>query len=219
MSWSDPINLYCERTDASLWAEPINALTNVAFLVAAALALALWRRHAVGDRATLALIAITALIGFGSFAFHTLATRGAVLLDVIPIALFVYGYLYLALRRFLHVPLAAARGIVVVFVLLSRALSWVLPADWLNGSHEYFPPLAALVVVGFLARRDRAGRAVLLAAGLFLISLTFRTLDKAVCAGIPIGTHFIWHMLNAAVLYILLRTAVLGVKGANTPRA
>jgi len=183
------------------------------------LAFALWRRHAVGDRATLALIAITALIGFGSFAFHTLATRGAVLLDVIPIALFVYGYLYLALRRFLHVPLATAAGIVVVFVLLSRALSWVLPADWLNGSHEYFPPFAALVVVGFLARRNRAGRAVLLAAGLFLMSLTFRTLDKAVCAGVPTGTHFIWHMLNAAVLYILLRTAVLGVKAANTPRA
>jgi len=37
MDWSAPIDLYCERTDASFWAEPANALTNAAFLIAAAL--------------------------------------------------------------------------------------------------------------------------------------------------------------------------------------
>ena len=29
------IDLYCERLDSSFWAEPINALTNVAFIIAA----------------------------------------------------------------------------------------------------------------------------------------------------------------------------------------
>jgi hypothetical protein len=209
MSWSDPISLYCERTNASPWAEPLNALTNSAFLVAAVLAFMLWRRNAARDLATLGLIAITALIGVGSFAFHTLATRGAMLFDVVPIALFVYGYLFLALRRYLHTPLFAAAIILAVFIIASRGLSWLLPVDFLNGSHEYLPPLLALVGVGLLARADRAGRSILLAAALFLISLSLRTLDKAVCGSFPTGTHFIWHLLNAAVLYILLRTAVL----------
>ena len=42
MDWSTPIDLYCERTDASLWAEPANALTNTAFLVAASAAFLAW---------------------------------------------------------------------------------------------------------------------------------------------------------------------------------
>src|ERR1700730_4556021 len=102
MSWFEPINLYCERTSSSFWAEPVNALTNIAFLVAAAAAFVLWRRSEGRDPLAAGLIAVTALIGIGSFAFHTLATRGAVLLDVIPIAIFVYGYLLFALRRIFH---------------------------------------------------------------------------------------------------------------------
>jgi hypothetical protein len=36
--WSTPVDLYCERTDPSFWAEPINALSNLSFLLAAWLA-------------------------------------------------------------------------------------------------------------------------------------------------------------------------------------
>ncbi|NJN40478.1 MAG: hypothetical protein HC807_06085 [Gammaproteobacteria bacterium] len=35
------------------------------------------------------------------------------------------------------------------------------------------------------------------------MSLTFRTLDRDLCAAIPLGTHFLWHLLNAVVLYRL----------------
>jgi hypothetical protein len=31
----DPIDAYCERLGPGLWAEPLNALTNLAFIVAA----------------------------------------------------------------------------------------------------------------------------------------------------------------------------------------
>ena len=212
MSWFEPINLYCERTGSTFWAEPVNALTNIAFLVAAAATFLLWRRSGGRDPLTAGLIAVTVLIGIGSFAFHTLATRGAVLLDVIPIALFVYLYLYLALRRFLNLRLGLAVGIVAAFVVCSRALSWVVPPNLLNGSHEYLPPLGALIIVGLLVKTDHIRRSILLAAAVFLISLVFRTIDRAMCSSFPIGTHFIWHVMNALVLYILLRTAVLAAK-------
>jgi hypothetical protein len=62
--------------------------------------------------------------------------------------------------------------------------------------------------------RDAAvGNGILLAAGIFLLSLTFRTIDKAACASFPLGTHFLWHLLNALVLYVLLRTAILAGQG------
>src|SRR5215469_8671870 len=101
MDWSTPIDLYCERTDASFWAEPANTLTNAAFLIAAAAAFWLWHRAGSRDWPALALIIVVVAVGIGSFAFHTLATRGAVLADIIPIAIFIYGYLWLALHRFL----------------------------------------------------------------------------------------------------------------------
>ena len=89
MDWSQPIDLYCERTDAAFWSEPVNAVSNVAFLIAAALPLARWRRGDRGDWPALALIAVVTAVAIGSFVFHTVATRGAVLADVIPIAVFI----------------------------------------------------------------------------------------------------------------------------------
>src|SRR5262249_56286423 len=91
MNWWAPIDRYCERTDASFWAEPANALTNAAFLIAAAAAFWLWRRAGSRDWPVLALIIVVVAVGIGSFAFHTLATRGAVLAHVIPLAIFIFG--------------------------------------------------------------------------------------------------------------------------------
>lgn len=108
MNWDIPVDIYCERVDAAFWSEPINAITNAAFLIAAYLALRSYRAGDTHDRLLQFLIVTVALIGLGSFAFHTMATRGAVLLDVIPITVFVYAYLFLALRRYVGMKAAAA---------------------------------------------------------------------------------------------------------------
>src|SRR5258708_19974006 len=146
MDWSTPIDLYCERTDASFWAEPANALSNAEFLCAAAAAFWLWRCQSGSDRArawpALALIVVVVAVGIGSFAFHTLATRGAVLADVIPIAIFIYGYLLLALRRFLRLSAGVAVAIVVAYAVGAQALSWLVPPRVLNCSIGYLPALA-----------------------------------------------------------------------------
>jgi hypothetical protein len=207
MDWSTPIDLYCERTDASLWAEPANALTNAAFLIAAAVALLLWRRAGGRDWPALALIVVVATVGLGSFTFHTVATRGAMLADVIPIAIFIYGYLLLALRRFLHLSAGVAIAIVVGYAAGAHALSWLAPPRALNGSIGYLPALVAMVAMARVTH-GRARRGLELAVMIFTVSLALRTFDLAACETFPVGTHFLWHLLNAAVLYVLLRTAI-----------
>ena len=206
MDWSAPIDLYCERTNASFWAEPANALTNAAFLIAAAAAFWLWRSAGSRDRPALALIIVVVAVALGSFAFHTLATRGAVLADVIPIAIFIYGYLFLALRRFLGLSLGVSLAIVVVYAAGAQALSWLAPRA-LNGSIGYLPALVALIAVA-RAARGPARRGLELAVMIFTVSLALRTVDLAACDTFPLGTHFSWHLLNAVVLYVLLRTAI-----------
>src|SRR5262249_10783821 len=147
MDWSVPIDFYCERTDAAFWAEPANALTNAAFLIAAAVAFWLWRRAGGRDWPALALIIVAAAVGLGSFTFHALATRGAVLADVLPIAIFIYGYLFLALRRFLPLSAGVSVAIVVVYAAGAQVLSWLVPPHTLNGSIGYLPALVALIAV------------------------------------------------------------------------
>jgi hypothetical protein len=211
MDWSTPVDLYCERTDASFWAEPANALTNAAFLIAAAAALGSWRRAGGRDRATLALIGVVVAVGLGSFTFHTVATRGAALADVVPIAVFIYGYLLLGLRRLLGLSLGISAAILVAFILGGQVLSWLAPPHALNGSSDYVPALVALVAMA-CAAQGPARRGLGLAAMIFTVSLALRSVDLAACDAFPLGTHFVWHMLNATVLYVLLRTVIEAAK-------
>jgi Ceramidase len=221
MEWSTPLDLYCERIDASFWSEPVNALSNIAFLIAAALAFELWRRGDRSDGPALALIIVVAVVGAGSFVFHTVATlaadreSGAILADVIPIAVFIYGYLLLALRRFLHLRAATAAAIVVAYAASAQALSALAPPRPLNGSVGYLPALAALIAVALVAKEPSTRRSLALAALVFAVSLGLRTVDNAICPQFPLGTHFTWHILNAVVLYVLLRTAVMARRGGS----
>ncbi|MER2253398.1 ceramidase domain-containing protein [Methylorubrum podarium] len=211
-SWFEPVRAYCERTDAAFWAEPVNALSNAAFLIAAALA----ARRARGDGPVLALAGIVFVVGIGSFLFHTLANRWSMLADVIPIAVFIYGYFALAMARFFGLRPAAATALTLAFAGLSFGLTPALDAlsgrsvsGLTNGSIDYVPAILALLGVGLalLRRAPGTARSVLATAGIFLVSLTFRTVDVGVCARLPLGTHFLWHGLNAVVLYRLLIAA------------
>jgi len=206
--WSTPIDLYCERLVPSFWAEPVNALTNVAFFVAAWAAFRLWRRNGNGDRAILALILVVVAVGLGSFAFYTLATRGAMLLDVGPIGVFIFSYVLLALRRFLALSWPLALGLFAGFIALTLGLAVGVPRPILDGSAGYFPALAMLFAIGW-PRRDRVqGRALLVAGVLFAASIALRIGDLPLCGAFPLGTHFLWHILNAAVIYAVLYGAI-----------
>lgn len=207
MNWSQPVDLYCERTDPAFWAEPVNAVSNLSFLIAALVAFLQWRRAGGKDWPVALLIALTAIIGAGSFVFHTVATRGAALFDTIPIAVFIYGYLFFALRRFLGLSLLVSLALLAAFVAFSYAENAIVPRGTFNGSHAYLPALAATLVIGWLVRHGPGGTYVLMAGATLALSLIFRSIDNAVCASLPLGTHFLWHLLNGAVLYLLLRAA------------
>ncbi|KZM51532.1 hypothetical protein [Labrenzia sp. OB1] len=210
MALSDRMNNYCERLGPEFWSEPLNAVTNVAFLIAALAAWLMWSRKTPDDLPALLLIAIVFATGVGSFLFHTFATRWASLTDVIPIALFIHVYLFFALKRFLELPLWAAAGIVVVFFAASPFVIGAL-APLAGPSAGYIPALLAIIVVGGLCMRtDRGlGGQLLLTGVVFTASLGFRMLDAPVCEHLAIGTHFLWHILNSIVLFALLRALIL----------
>lgn len=209
MNWREPVIDYCERLDGRFWSEPLNAVSNAAFLLAAVAAYTLLRKRGGADAAATALVVVTGFVGVGSLVFHTVATRGALLLDVIPIAVFIYGYFLLALRRFFGLALLPAAAITVAFGAASALVDQNVSG--LNGSVSYLPALAALLSFAALLWRKnpQAAKGLAIASAVFLLSLTLRTVDREICATLPTGTHFLWHLLNACVLWLLLRTAIL----------
>jgi hypothetical protein len=220
MGWWEPVRDYCERTDAGFWAEPLNAVSNAAFLVAAVLLLRREARRPSPDPAALALAALIGVIGIGSGLFHTLAVRWTELADVIPIAVFIHAYFFLTLHRLLGLGLLASAGLTLAFAAAGFGFEPALSAlagrplgQPTNGSLAYAPALLALFGIGAALRaasgaaRRRAGLALLASGGLFLLSLAARTLDAPLCPVLPFGTHFIWHVLNATVLAGLVRAA------------
>jgi len=217
--WRAKVDLYCERLGPGFWAEPLNAVSNAAFVLAAAYGFVLWRRAGARDWPALGLVLAALAVAIGSFLFHTFAERWSLYADVIPITVFIYAYLLLALRRFVGLALgpalAATAGFFVFNVAFAPALRAAIGAAalaGLNGSESYFPAALALLATGTwlvtAGARSRPGRALLLGAAVFVVSLTFRTLDTAVCGTLPFGTHFVWHTLNGLLLASLLRAAI-----------
>jgi Ceramidase len=199
---NDYIDIYCERLGPGLWAEPLNAVTNGAFLMAAYFALALAR----GDRGGLVLAGLIACIGVGSGLFHTFATPMTQMMDVIPILLFQVTFLALYSLRVMGLGRVRTFALFAAFMVCS-ILAEGLPREFLNESGGYIPALVFVLGFGIWhwrhAARERS--VLLMAAGVFVISLTFRSIDMAVCESFAIGTHFLWHCLNATVLYLCVR--------------
>ena len=199
MDWTRAIDGYCERTDPGYWSEPVNAVTNAAFLIAAAI---MWRRTA-GLPLARALCAVLALIGIGSYLFHTHAQTWAALADVLPIVALILLYVFAATRDFLGVGTGWSLGVSVLFLpsaaILGAAFA-MLP--FFRVSAPYWP--VPVLIFGYAAiLRSRApgtARGLAIGAGILVVSLVFRSIDATVCAAVPLGTHFLWHILNGVML-------------------
>ncbi len=202
MDWTAQSIAYCERTDLTYWSEPINAITNASFLIAAAIMA--WRLR--GERLPLAwaLVAVLAAIGIGSYLWHTHATRWAGTMDVLPILIFILLYVYAASRDYLTLGRWMALLPAVVFIpyamVFARAVGMVVPGA---GANAIYASVAALILIYaaiLWSRAPATAWGLALGAGILAVSLTFRALDGPACAVFPIGTHFLWHILNGAML-------------------
>ena len=220
MNLNEPLLDYCERLGPGLLAEPLNAFSNGAFLVAA---LYLWRGGGAEPGPVAAarvwLASLLALVGLGSLAFHTLATRGTSILDVACIGIFNLAYLLLFVRLVARRPWPWALGAALAFIVVDRLAGAVLPSSAVNGSLLYAPALLVLsgLTAYALRRAPPAGRLMLGAAAAFWLSLVLRSLDRALCPVWPWGTHFAWHLLNAWVLYRLSAALLHGARRAAGP--
>ncbi|GAA5176407.1 ceramidase domain-containing protein [Niveibacterium umoris] len=211
----DFIDAYCERAGPGLWAEPLSALSNLAFVITALIA---WRRLHGRDAVTdLRLLAgLIFCIAIGSLAFHTVAQRWAMFLDTGFITLFLLVYLHRFLVRRAGLGTRSALAGVAVFIAIDLGLPEAMSQLPLNGSEFYAGAALALLVAALWTTRKGVpgGPALVQALAMLVGALLARSVDQALCTVWPSGTHFIWHLLNAPVLDALMRAI-----SASDPRS
>ncbi len=195
------VDAYCERIAPHYWAEPVNALTNLTFVMAA---LIVWF-FARQSRApmTLALCLIEGAIGLGSYLFHTHAQVWALWADILPIALFVLVYLFAINREVLRLRPVLALGVTGAFFpfyALTLPLFQMLPGLGSSAIYGPVPLLILLYSVVLWGKQPVMARGFAIGAAILVLSLTLRTLDEPLCQIFPMGTHFLWHVLNGVML-------------------
>ena len=214
---------YCERAgDMGLWAEPLNAITNIAFLLAAYFCFKLWREwdgfrwRQHGDM--VALTATLAVIGIGSGLWHTHVAHWSLLADVLPITLFIHIYLIASLRRLFGLSWNMVPLCWLGYMAVQMGAELFLPASFLNGTIMYIPTYATLLVMTavLLRQHPEYGKVFAMVVAVWTASLFFRTVDLELCDIFPYGTHLMWHILNSFVLYRLLALLVQKARAENT---
>lgn len=211
------VDIYCERTAPGLWGEPFNATSNVAFLIASGLLLWLLagQRRAVPVSVRL-LPVLLAVVGVCSLSFHTFANRPTELLDTVAILVFILSGVVILAHWMWNLPWRWAWLAAPVYVAFAFGLNAALVA--IGGEQltlaGYVPALVGLLLIGVAVRATapadarRFGGWLALTAAVFAVSVTMRTLDQPVCDTLPIGTHFMWHCLNATVLFLVSYTVI-----------
>jgi hypothetical protein len=199
-TWFNSVDIYCERLDASFWAEPINAISNLSFIVAG---LFLWRLRS--PRSALMTI-LMILIGLGSFSFHTYANRLTGLLDVLAIALYLVAFSYLIPKQWSRNSLLIQVGslllLIVSIVLAHLLMNHLKPAlPWLPPG-IYLGAWLTLLIYALVTQHSNkpAARFLWLAVIVFPFSLLSRQLDMLLCDSLG-PTHWLWHLLNSLTLY------------------
>jgi hypothetical protein len=203
-----PVDVYCERVESGFWAEPLNAVTNLAFLVAA---VAVWLLARRTVRSIQLLAALLVFVAAAGLVFHTTAASWAAEVDTGSITVFLTYYVVLFTHLFLVVSWRLAWLAGPAFLLFTALVSAVVGY---GGAGIFISTLLTFAFLGYALARSpyhelRAhARPFVLATGVFLVSLALRTMDSPLCDSLPTGTHFLWHLLNAFALFVVCRAAV-----------
>ena len=135
--------------------------------------------------------------------FHTFAQTWAAILDVAAILIFILTYIFIANRSFLAWSKMVSVFCVILFFPYQLLLANILSNIQFFGSSVHYIPVAILIFIysGLLRKTEpNLSRGLLIGAVILCLSIVFRIIDEPLCSVLSVGTHFVWHILNAIML-------------------
>ncbi|MFO8003766.1 ceramidase domain-containing protein [Thioalkalivibrio sp.] len=213
------MRMYCERDTAGWFAEPLNTVSGFAFFISAWQA---WRQlegARLREQWDLHLLAgLIGLVGVASMLWHASGIGWLRWFDAAAVAAFVLAYWQVFLVRVSRLGWA---GLVVGWLLTGAglALFYLLLPRLLLGSTLVYAPLLLLLLTGIVMsmRVDRRlARDLFLASILFLLAMVVRAADLLLCEWVIVGTHWLWHLLTAGLLFVLVDGMIRHVRLRET---
>lgn len=211
------MSTYCESGIGLFSTQPINTISNIGLFLAAYFGYQYIKTHYVKNSTIRILPIILVITGVGSILWHGAPNILTGFADTLPLSIFVLVSFFFLLDKILpnkHLTWS----VLSVFIFLEVPFIFgVFPS--LNG---FLPYLIALIVGLFiffgLAKKYKTLFPQLTGiAALFIVAFFFRTIDHTICSMIPMGTHFIWHIVNALIFYLLIRSFVAIEKHVSSP--
>jgi len=209
------IDKYCERTVQGLWGEPLNVISNVAFLIVFLLLLKYFYHNFHGryrkNWDIAALIFLIFCLTLGSTAWHVFAVRWALFTDIIPILIFINLFMVSCFFRVLNRKLIGVIALFGFYQLFNYLIQRQFSIETLNGSIFYLPVVIYLFGITLFVSQFRQDLHwyYLASTSIFTVALTLRTFDMSQCDSFPAGTHFLWHTFIAIVLYLLTMSLMM----------
>tara|TARA_B100001179_G_C18528236_1_gene375889 strand:- start:193 stop:918 length:726 start_codon:yes stop_codon:yes gene_type:complete len=206
----------CERVSPDWFAEPLNVISNLGFLIVACLIYREYKSHPdlrgqwIWD--VRALTFLIFFIGISSITFHSFPSRLTEMMDVIPIVTFIILFFLSIIVRIGKTNWFQTLICFLAFLGTTHMLVTQFP-NAMNDSIGYLSSMMALIMIAVhlhISRRPSSHQ-FLLAALVGVVSLFFRAVDNDVCEQWPFGTHFLWHTLNAVLLFILMKQVIRNV--------
>jgi len=217
--------LYCETGHPWLFmAEPVNTITNIFIVLAAIMATRAVARAKIGwPVGIMVLLALLFATGIGSAWWHGTRERVALAFDAIPGLLFLFAFACLWMRA-LWGSLVAVLGVVLLFAAAAGSV-WAgryFVFDGGTSALMFAPAFAVISLAGLglvAATGARYGSNMALRGIVIMMcaisAAVFRSIDLMMCAIVPFGTHFLWHILLSTAAYLGI-TMLVRMKTASS---
>lgn len=201
-----PIPIYCERGNLEGLAEPLNAISNIAFILASFGIYKLLTKYRIQKIEYKVVLILILSIGVGSFLWHATRHSYTLLLDVVPVSLSFAAITYIFLAKLIGNKLLAL--LLALLLIPGRFfISSFAPTDITSSLiRNLINATVFLVIIVWTFKKY--GIVALEGFGIlavYLIAITMRSIDLQICPTFPVGTHFLWHIFNAFAVYLAVR--------------
>ena len=198
------MDFYCERTNNQIFNEPINAISNIFFIIVSISLFKILRKNQ-SDKIYYVQPILIFLIGIGSFLFHLKPNLITLYSDIIPIFLFSLSFIFLFNRNVINISNLNSALLFILFLTLLLFITPKLKYEILNGSEFYFANyfFLAMYTIWLYFKKSDFFQLLFLGFIFFNLSILLRSIDNHICNYLSIGTHFLWHFFNAYLLKIL----------------
>ena len=202
---------YCERVSDSLFSEPINLITNLAFFVSAFFVYKIIKASNLKNSIYNFFPWIIFSIGLGSSLWHLYRNPVTLIFDALPVYIFLGLALFVLIKKLIGNS-KQALVIIGLFILLQILLTINFP-DLLNNSirHIANAVLLLVLIVWTYKKFGNVALQLIIVLLIYVVGIFFRTIDMSICPIFSPGTHFLWHILVALGAYFIVKFLVFSL--------